>query len=112
MSIMKTITVYDPPMCCSTGVCGPEVDPILPRFAGMLSQLANHGVSIERYNLAQQPVAFAQNPVVRALLEKEGTETLPLIYVDGELELKGRYPEQTERAAWMKRARETTHHDH
>lgn len=103
---MKSIQVYDPPMCCSTGVCGPEVDPILPRVAGMLRQLAEHGVRIERHNLAQQPVAFARNPKVRAVLESEGTDALPMIFIDGELEMRGRYPEQTERAAWMKRARE------
>lgn len=104
---MKTITIYDPAMCCSTGVCGPEVDTVLPRVAGMLAQIAGQGVAVERYNLAQQPIAFAQNSDVRALLEKEGTEVLPLFFLDGQLELKGRYPEQAERAAWVKRARET-----
>lgn len=94
-------------MCCSTGVCGPEVDPVLPRVAGMLSQISSQGVEIERFNLAQQPIAFAQNIAVRALLETEGTEALPLIYIDGELELKGRYPDQAERSAWVKRARES-----
>ncbi|MEX2382606.1 MAG: arsenite efflux transporter metallochaperone ArsD [Opitutales bacterium] len=103
---MKTILIYDPAMCCSTGVCGPEVDPLLPRFAGMLAQLEGQGVKVERYNLAQQPLAFAQNPTVRALLEKEGPEVLPLIFVDGEIEMKGRYPETEERSAFMKRARE------
>jgi len=102
---MKKILIYDPPMCCSSGVCGPEVDPILPRVAGMLSQLAAAGVAVERHNLAQQPIAFARNPEVRALLEKEGTEVLPLIYIDGKLELKGRYPEQAERSDWVKRAK-------
>lgn len=103
---MKTITVYDPAMCCATGVCGPEVDPLLPRFAGLLAQLEGHGVKVERYNLAQQPLAFAQNTAVRALLEKEGPEVLPLIFVDGEVEMKGRYPEAAERGALVKRARE------
>lgn len=102
---MKTITIYDPPMCCSTGVCGPEVDPVLPRVAGMLSQIAEAGALVERYNLAQQPIAFAQNPEVRSVLEKEGPEALPLIYIDGKLELKGRYPEQPERSDWVKRAK-------
>ena len=23
---METLTIFDAPMCCSTGVCGPEVD--------------------------------------------------------------------------------------
>ena len=103
---MKTVTVYDPPMCCSTGVCGPDVDPLLPRFAGMLSQLGNFGVEVKRHNLAQEPMIFAQNPDVRAILEKEGTAALPLIYVDGVLEMKGRYPETAERSGFVKRARD------
>ncbi|TVR52566.1 MAG: arsenical resistance operon transcriptional repressor ArsD [Puniceicoccaceae bacterium] len=105
---MKTITVYDPPMCCSTGVCGPEVDPVLPRVAGLLSQLAKAGVHVERHNLAQRPLRFAQNTEVRALLEKEGTDVLPLIFIDGKLEMKGRYPDETEGSAWMKRATDAT----
>jgi hypothetical protein len=43
---MKTIQVYDPAMCCSTGVCGPNVDPTLPRFAGLLAQLGGAGVKV------------------------------------------------------------------
>ena len=103
---MKTITIYDPAMCCSSGVCGPEVDPVLPRVAGMLSQISGQGVHVERFNLAQQPLAFAENKEVRALLEKEGIEILPLIYIDGELVLQGRYPEPAERADWVKQARQ------
>ncbi len=103
---MKTITIYDPAMCCSSGVCGPDIDPLLPRFAGMLAQLEGRGITVERYNLAQQPIAFAQNPEVRRILEAEGVEALPLIYIDGVLELKGRYPETGERGALVKRARE------
>ena len=104
---MKSIAVYDPPMCCSSGVCGPDVDPLLPRFAGMLNQLESFGVTVRRYNnLAQEPVAFARNSDVRALLEKEGTEALPVVLVDGAVEMKGCYPETAERSAWVKRARE------
>ncbi len=33
---MTTIEVFDPAMCCSTGVCGPQVDPDLARFAADL----------------------------------------------------------------------------
>ncbi len=102
---MKTIHLYDPAMCCSTGVCGPDFDPVLPRVAGMLQQLAGHAVHVERYNLAQQPVAFARNPKVRAVLESEGTDALPMIFIDGELAMQGRYPDEAERAAWVKRAR-------
>jgi hypothetical protein len=101
---MKTIQVYDPPMCCSTGICGTDIDPDLVNFAAMLSQLGTHGIKIERYNLGQQPMAFVQNPAVKALLDKEGAEALPLIFWDGEVHLKGRYPTKDERPAFFRAA--------
>ncbi|MEO7934538.1 MAG: arsenite efflux transporter metallochaperone ArsD [Chthoniobacterales bacterium] len=101
---MKTIQVYDPPMCCSTGICGTDIDPDLVNFAAMLAQLGARGLKIERYNLGQQPMAFAQNPAVKSLLEKEGTEALPVIFLDGEIYLKGRYPTKEERPALFRTA--------
>ena len=105
---MKLVQVYDPPMCCSTGACGPAVDPVLPRFAGLLAQLGGTGVKVERYNLAQQPLPFVQNAAVKALLDHEGTQALPAIFIDGELVLKGSYPDLEQRAAWIARARENS----
>jgi hypothetical protein len=99
---MKTIQVFDPPMCCSTGICGPSIDPDLVNFAASLSQLANMGVKIERQNLGQQPMAFAKNAAVKALLEKEGTSVLPLIFIDGEVYMKGRYPNHDERPVFFR----------
>ena len=101
---MKTIQVYDPPMCCSTGICGTNIDPDLVNFAAMLAQLGTHGVKVERHNLGQQPMAFAQNPSVKAMLEKEGPEALPFIFIEGELRLKGRYPTAAERPAFFRAA--------
>jgi hypothetical protein len=101
---MRTIEVYDPVMCCSTGICGPSVNPDLVNFAAMLAQLATVGVSIQRYNLGQQPMAFAKNAVVRDLLQKEGAEVLPILFWDGEVHMKGRYPTHDERPAWMQAA--------
>lgn len=98
---MKCIQVYDPPMCCSTGICGPNVDPDLVNFAAMLSQFKAQGVTIERYNLGQQPLAFAQNPVIKTALEVEGPEALPIILWDGAIHLKGRYPTKLERPDWF-----------
>lgn len=101
---MKSLQIYDPPMCCSTGICGPEVDPDLVNFAALLSQLAHAGVKVERYNLGQQPLAFVQNPAVKAALDSEGVEVLPLIYLDGEVYLKGRYPNHDERPVLFRAA--------
>ena len=86
------IQVFDPPMCCSTGVCGPAVDPKLVQFAADLEWLQGQGVEVERYNLSQQPRAFVDTPVVRAALEQEGNDALPLTLVDGAVVCKGKYP--------------------
>lgn len=97
---MATIQVFDPALCCSTGVCGVEVDQTLVGFAADVDWLKQNGGQIERFNLAQQPLAFAENPMVKAFLERSGQEGLPLILVDGELALAGRYPRRAELARW------------
>lgn len=91
-------------MCCSTGICGTDIDPDLVNFAAMLSQLGTQGINVERYNLAQQPMAFVQNPAVKTMLDAEKTEALPLIFLNGEVYLKGRYPTREERPAFFRAA--------
>jgi hypothetical protein len=91
---MTTLTMYDPPMCCSTGVCGPAVDPTLPRVAADLDWLKRQGVVVERFNLAQQPQAFVSNPTVTAALRELGNDCLPLILVDGKVVSRGTYPDR------------------
>jgi hypothetical protein len=86
------IQVYDPPLCCSTGVCGPSVDPALTQFAADLEWLRRQGVAVERFNLAQDPGAFANHPAVKEELAREGTAALPLVLVDGELISRAGYP--------------------
>jgi len=90
---VKALKVYDPAMCCSNGVCGPNVDPRLVAFAAALKQAAAQGIAVERFNLSQQPQAFVENDQVKAKLTELGHEQLPFIYVDGELAFSGGYPE-------------------
>jgi len=97
---MKTIQVFDPAMCCNTGVCGVDVDQQLVSFAADVDWAKQQSVQIQRFNLAQQPMEFANNQVVRGFLERSGEEALPLILVDGEVALAGRYPHRTELARW------------
>ena len=99
---MKTIQVYDPPMCCSTGLCGNDIDPALVGFAAWLKEFAKAGVKVERYYLGQQPMAFVQNPAVKSLLDQEGVESLPVIFWDGAVQMKGRYPTVAEREDWLR----------
>lgn len=98
---MNTLEIYDPALCCSTGVCGSEVDQALVTFAADVDWAKQNGARIERFNLAQQPMAFADNPVVKGFLERSGQEALPLILLDGEVALAGRYPNRAELARWF-----------
>lgn len=97
---MTTLQIFDRPMCCSTGVCGPQVDPLLPRFASDLEWLKSQGVAVERYNLAQQPAAFTQHPDVKAALQSENVTCLPLFRVNGQTVFKGKYPSRSMLARW------------
>ncbi len=91
------VEVFDPPMCCPTGVCGPSVDPVLPRFAADLEWLKRQGVEVERRNMAQELDAFMANRVVSEKLTGGGT--LPFVLVDGRLVAEGTYPTRGELAA-------------
>ena len=95
---MTTVEVFDPPMCCSSGVCGPVADPALARFSADLFWLRDKGVSVERYNLSQQPQAFVANSLVKDALDKEGNACLPLILVNGQIASQGGYPPREELA--------------
>lgn len=95
---MTSVKVFDPAMCCSTGVCGPAVDPALSLFAADLEWLAGQGVSVERFNLAQQPEAFVAHPEVTEALRELGEGALPLILVDGRKVVEGVYPSRDQLA--------------
>ena len=81
---MKKLEVYDPAMCCATGVCGPDVDPALVAFAADLKWVAEQGVAVQRYNLGQEPQAFAANPAVIKEMEAD-IDRLPIIVIDGRI---------------------------
>src|SRR5512147_1031695 len=98
--VRMIVEVFDPSMCCSTGVCGPSVDPLLPRFAADLDWLAGYGIQVTRHNLAQEPAAFAAAPTVQAALTERGTDCLPLILVEGRIVSQGAYPTRAELAQW------------
>jgi AhpD family alkylhydroperoxidase len=95
-----TVLVFDPAMCCSTGVCGPSVDPQLARFSADLGWLKEQGVKVERFNLSQQLGAFVEHAPVKLALETKGEDALPLILVDGQVKSTGTYPSREQLAEW------------
>lgn len=89
---MKKLSVYDPPQCCSTGVCGPDADDTLVQFAAALDHLKRQGVEVARFDLGHNPGAFVQNRTVKDTLDREGMSCLPLVIVDDQILTRGGYP--------------------
>jgi SAM-dependent methyltransferase len=90
------IRVYEPALCCNTGVCGPDVDQALVEFTADLAHLVERGADIARHNLANDPMAFANDEAVRAFLHTAGSAGLPLVTVNGVTVVTGRYPSRAE----------------
>ena len=98
---MKNVQIFDLAMCCSTGVCGTEVDQALVEFAADVDWLRKQGAAVERFNLAQQPQAFASRATIRNLLHAQGEAALPVILVDDEIKHRGTpYPSREQLAQW------------
>lgn len=97
---MKKIQIFDPAMCCSTGVCGPSIDPKLLRMSFVTKNLTKRDYPIERYNLTTDTDQFVNNEQVQALLTEKGPDVLPIVLVDGEVVLTGQYPSNEELEKW------------
>ena len=97
---MNTVHIYDPSLCCSSGVCGEDVDQSLVDISATLVNAKAEGIEVVRHNLANAPLDFAAEPAVKRLLTDEGSDALPAIVVNGRLVLSGRYPSIDELRAW------------
>ena len=89
---MKTLKIYDPAMCCPTGVCGTDVDTTLVQLANFLSSLDKQKFEVSRFGLTTEPAEYVSNKEVARILNEEGVEALPLVFVDEILVFKGEYP--------------------
>jgi glutaredoxin len=95
-STMKKMKIFEPAMCCPTGLCGVGIDPELLRISTVLNTLKNNGVVVERFNLNSAPMEFITNKAVSEYINAHGAEGLPVTVLDGEIVLAGRYPTNEE----------------
>jgi hypothetical protein len=93
---MKKMIIFDPAMCCSTGVCGPSVNKELLRVATVINNLKRKGIMIERYNLTSNPQIFVDNKIINEMLNSEGVDVLPVTMVDGVVVKTKAYPTNEE----------------
>ena len=97
---MNSIQIFEPALCCSTGVCGVDVDQSLVTFTADVEWARQNGAHLQRFNLAKEPTVFAENATVKRFLERSGQQALPLTLVNGEMAMAGRYPSRSELARW------------
>ncbi len=90
------VEIYNPPMCCPTGLCGPSPDPVLLDVNEMVQKLRAEGVQVERYLLNAQPQAFLSNPEVYGLIRERQMAALPVTSVNGRIIKAGAYPSLAE----------------
>lgn len=93
---MKKILIFEPAMCCSTGLCGVGVDPELLRISTVLNTLKKKGINVERYNLSSSPQEFVNNKTINEFININGVDELPATVVDGQIVITGRYPSNEE----------------
>lgn len=93
---MKSMQIFEPAMCCSTGLCGVAVDPELLRVSTVLDALKKNGITVDRFNLSSAPLAFVENVVVNDYINKMGPDGLPVVLLDGKIYISGRYPTNEE----------------
>lgn len=93
---MKNINIYEPSMCCPTGLCGVTYEPELVRISAIFDKLVKNDVKAERFNLSNSPMEFIKNREVNKIVGDQGVEALPITVVEGEIVLMGRYPSNDE----------------
>lgn len=92
----KKIEIFEPGMCCPTGLCGPSIDSEVLRISTVVNTLEKKGIAIKRYNLTSNTKEFVSNKIINELLSKEGENVLPVTLVEGKVEKKKAYPTNEE----------------
>jgi hypothetical protein len=88
----ERVELFDPPMCCPTGVCGPTLDQTLLDVNEMILALKAKGVAVERYQMTSHPNAFLNNAEVMRLVREQQMAALPITAVNGRVVKAGAYP--------------------
>ena len=97
----KEIQIFEPAMCCETGLCGVSVDPELLRISTVINTLKEQGITIERFNLSNAPQVFVDNKVVNDFINQYDVDNLPVTLVDGQIKVIGRYPSNADFTEWL-----------
>ncbi len=86
------VEIFDPPMCCPTGLCGPTLDQTLLDVSDMILALQSDGLQVERYQMTSHPHKFINNADVMRLVREKQMAALPITLIHGQIIKMGAYP--------------------
>ena len=86
------VELFDPPMCCPTGLCGPTLDETLLDVSDMILAFQAEGIGVARYQMTSHPNAFLANADVMRLVREKQMAALPITLVRGQVIKIGAYP--------------------
>ncbi|EPH11268.1 arsenite efflux transporter metallochaperone ArsD [Myroides odoratimimus] len=95
------VKIYDPALCCPTGLCGVNIDPELMRIAVVIENLKKKGILIERFNLRDNPQVYVDTKVVNDFIQKESIDNFPITTLNGVIVLTKSYPSNKQISEWL-----------
>jgi arsenical resistance operon trans-acting repressor ArsD len=95
-AVAARVELFDPPMCCPTGLCGPTLDQTLLDVNEMVAALNSEGIGVERYQMASHPHVFLKHPDVMRLVRERGMDAFPVTVIGGRVVKTGQYPSRGE----------------
>ena len=98
---MKTLCIYEPALCCETGVCTFCVEPSAIIITSIAKNLKKNGVTLQRYDLRNSPQEFDNNADITKLINSQGVDSLPATVFDGKIVKTKEYPTANEIAMWL-----------
>ena len=98
---MKNLKIFEPAMCCESGVCGPNINPELLRITTIVNNLKSEGIIVDRFNLSSSPQEFINNSKISDILKNEGIKVLPITVLDNEVIKKSEYLTTEEFASFL-----------
>jgi hypothetical protein len=91
-TVTVEVEIFDPPMCCPTGMCSPTIDQTLLDTNEMVMALQTEQISVARYQMTSHPNAFLSNTGVMQLVRAQQMAALPITVVRGKIIKTGAYP--------------------
>jgi hypothetical protein len=93
---MSQLVIYDPAMCCPSGMCGVSIDPEIIRVATTLHMFKSYNIEVKRYNLTSNPMEFVTQLEVNKYINEHGIDCLPITVYNNRVVMVGRYPTNQE----------------